>query len=382
MIPALLTAMSLGQFCPSYTLSSSGNTRNCGVESATGTNPTVAQWQAIFQLVSQGPAAWGSSGPSVPDIGQGCGQPMPTVQVPAKFPCELLKAIAHRESSWKQFCVPTEPADQVGRSSRTIIAFDCGYGVGQVTSGMHVGEAPGFDRARVASDATYNLATGTRILADKWRATQCVGDNQPSVLEHWYTATWAYNGLASSNNPNNPTFPTTRGVYNPSVGGSAPYQEKVYGAMEYPPTAAHWTVVRPAYPRLSDIPAYPATRPNALPEPSCATPASCASTRPTHVSVCFAMTADAGVGGGAGGGGGGGAMGGGGGGATGGGGGSTSPGSDAGVDGGAEPLPVILQGVHPALGPSSGCGCDSAPGLWALISLGLFLRRRVPSQKH
>ena len=38
---------------------------------------------------------------------------------------------------WKQFCVPELPADQVGGPSRTIISFDCGYGIGQVTSGMH-----------------------------------------------------------------------------------------------------------------------------------------------------------------------------------------------------------------------------------------------------
>jgi hypothetical protein len=223
LISALIfSATARAQYCPSYTLSSTNNSGNCGVEAANGTNPTVAQWQSIFSLVSQGPAGWGSSGPSVSNIGQGCGKPMPSVQVPPKFPCELLKAIAYQESGWKQFCVPTTPADQVGGPSRTIISFDCGYGIGQVTSGMHKGEAPAFDRARVANDATYNMATGTQILASKWRATPCVGDNQPSIVEHWYAATWAYNGLASSNNPNNSMFSTTRGVYRPSVGGAAP----------------------------------------------------------------------------------------------------------------------------------------------------------------
>ena len=37
---------------------------------------------------------------------------------------------------------------------------------------MHIGETPGFDRYRVASEPTYNLATGTQILAGKWRATR------------------------------------------------------------------------------------------------------------------------------------------------------------------------------------------------------------------
>lgn len=370
MISIALT-LALGQFCPSYTLSSSNNTGNCGVEAVAGTNPSIAQWQPIFQLVSQGPSAWGSAGPAVSNIGQGCGLPNPTVQVPAKFPCELLKAIANRESGWKQFCVPTTPADQVGGASRTIIAFDCGYGVGQVTSGMHMGEAPSFDRARVASNATYNLATGTQILADKWRATACVGDNQPSIIEDWYTATWAYNGLAFSNNPNNPMYPTTRGVYRPAVGGAAPYQEKVFGSMEFPPGVTYWTGVPAAYPRLSDIPAT-ASRPNALPEPSCATPTSCASTRRTHVSSCFAS--DAGTGGG------GGTTGGGGGSATGGGGGSTDAGStDAGADGGIDAgidLPAVsLTLLPPTLGRAAGCGCDSSAALFSLISVTLLRRR-------
>ena len=69
------------------------------------------------------------------------------------------------ESNWRQFCVPTEPPDQEGGESRTVISFDCGYGIAQVTSGMHVGETPDFDRERVAADPVYNLATGTRILA-------------------------------------------------------------------------------------------------------------------------------------------------------------------------------------------------------------------------
>jgi hypothetical protein len=260
---------------------------SCAVNAANGTNPTVAQWHAIFALVSGGPMAWGAAGPSsVGNIGQGCGKPMATVQVSPKFPCELLKAIAMQESSWKQFCVPTTPASQVGGASRTIISFDCGYGIGQVTSGMRTFDpAPAYDRTRVANDATYNLATGTQILAQKWRATNCVGDNQPSIVEHWYSATWAYNGLAMVNNPNNPAYSTTRGVYNPAVGGSRPYQERVFGWMEYPPTANHWTSLQVAYPRLTDIGSV--SSPPDLPDPACASPTSCANARPLHLSACL-----------------------------------------------------------------------------------------------
>src|SRR5438105_65467 len=98
MILAIALAGSLSA-CPCYTLSSSSNTYNCGIEAAPGTNPTPAQWQPIFDLVAQGPSAWGSAGPNVAPIGEGCGKPMPTVNVSARFPCELLKAIAMQESS-------------------------------------------------------------------------------------------------------------------------------------------------------------------------------------------------------------------------------------------------------------------------------------------
>jgi MYXO-CTERM domain-containing protein len=287
-------------YCPCYTASSASNDHNCGVEAAPGSNPSVAAWNDIFDLVSKGPAVWGNAGPDVGDIGQGCGKPEALHNVPAKFPCELLKAIAMVESAWKQFCVPETPADQAGKSERTIISFDCGYGVGQVTSGMHTGETPSFDRDRVAGDPTYNLATGTQILASKWKATNCVGDNQPTIVEDWYTATWAYNGLAYSNNPSNPNLDPNRGVYDPAVGGSYAYQEKVFGRIENPPDAQHWNSVALAYPNRSDCGS--TGQPPDLPEPECASPTDCNNHRSTHVSSCLGTNPpeDAGTGGAAG----------------------------------------------------------------------------------
>lgn len=279
--------------CPCYTASSSSNTYNCGTEAQPGTNPTVAEWQAIFALVAQGPSVWTNQGPSIADIGQGCGKPQVRITIPARFPCEILKAIAMAESTWRQFCVPDRPADQVGGLERTIISFDCGYGVGQVTSGMHTGDNPAFVPFRVAAEPVYNLAAGAQILADKWRVTQCVGDNQPSLIENWYSAIWAYNGLSYTNNPNNPSFSSNRGVWNPSVGGAAPYQEKVLGYMEYPPGTQYWSSTAPAYPDLVDVGG--ASSPPALPEPSCGSPTDCSSTRPIHLSSCFGGATDGGV---------------------------------------------------------------------------------------
>lgn len=285
-LTALFTSVAISgsaaAFCPCYTASSVNNNNNCGIEAVQGTNPSIAEWNSIFDLVSQGPSAWGNKGPSVTDIGQGCGKPEAYHTVPARFPCELLKGIAKVETGWRQFCVPDTPNDQVGGPSRTIISFDCGYGIGQVTSGMHKGENPSFDRQRVAADPTYNLATGTRILAGKWIATNCVGDNQPTVVEHWYVATWAYNGLAYVNNPNNPNYDSNRGVWNPAVGGGAPYQEKVFGFIEH--TNGQWDPVALAYPNRGDIGG--ATNPPNLPEPNCSSPTNCTNKRSTHVTQC------------------------------------------------------------------------------------------------
>jgi hypothetical protein len=342
----VLAAPAAQAYCPSYTLSSSSNTYKCGIEAVPGKNPSIAEWQGIFDLVAKGPSVWGSAGPAVGDIGQGCGKPEPLHSVPARFPCELLKAIAMAESGWKQFCVPNTPADQVGGAERTIISFDCGYGVGQVTSGMHIGETPNFDRQRVAAEATYNLATGTQILASKWKATQCVGDNQPSIVENWYSAVWAYNGLAYVNNPSNPNYSSSRGVWNPSVGGAAPYQEKVLGRVEHPSgNPAYWNAVALAYPDPADVGG--ASSPPALPEPSCASPTDCAATRGVHVSDCFATEPppDAGTGG-----------------QSGAGGASAGAGGQSGQSSGGTPGSGGAGGVSGNSGNSGNSGADSDAG--------------------
>ncbi len=377
----LLSGHALAQFCPSHTLSSAGNTGSCAVEAVPGTNPTLAQWQVIFDTVSKGPSFWGASGPNVSTIGAGCNRPNPPTSQPARFPCELIKAISMQESGWRQFCPPTTPADQRGKPSQTIISFDCGYGVGQVTSGMRSFDAtPSYDRSRVASDALYNLATGMQILTEKWRATNCVGDNQPRIVEHWYSATWAYNGLSSTNNPNNPAFSTTRGVCRSGAcpSGSAPYQERVWGWMEFPPSPNHWRGIRPAYPRLSDVSAACTatscpSRPIAMPDPTCAGPASCTATRALNVSECLGD------------------------------GGTISPPMDAGVqdaglvvdagspdagvviDAGSSPdagqladagtEPSVLQALPTDYPASKGCGCGAADGTGWLALLGWCLTR-------
>jgi hypothetical protein len=190
----------------------------------------------------------GSEGPSMPNLTVGNPQ---SGSVPATFPCVLLKAIGYTESSWTQFCA----AD--GSSGPTIISFDCGYGVTQVTSGMSTGSMGvlSFNPARVASEADYNIGTGAGILAVKWLSTPSIGDNQPTILEDWYYATWAYNGFAYVNNPNNPDFPSGRPPFHSPSGlsrGSYPYQELVWGYIAYP-AANLWEPIPVSYPSNAAI---------------------------------------------------------------------------------------------------------------------------------
>lgn len=335
-VAIVIAPLSANASCPSYTPAETAGGHNCGVDPAPGTNPSIAAWQTIFGEVAPGKASWGANGPSIGTFSSGCGKPNPSGQVAAHFPCHVLYAITMVESGWRQFCLPTTPAQSVGDPSQTVVSFDCGYGIGQVTSGMHVGETPNFDRARVAAEPEYNLATGTLILAEKWKATFCVGDNNPDLVEDWYAAIWAYNGLVYKNNPNNPNLTAGRGAYNPANGGSYAYQEEVFGWMEHPPSDKRWAALAPAYPDRAEIGSGGA--PPALSEPSCASPTDCTTKRSTHVSVCTGMTD----------------------------GGAPDAAAEAGLDGSAadgEPPPPPDSGSDASNVPSEtgGCSCRAAP---------------------
>lgn len=219
------------------------STAGCPVAAQTGAQPCTAEITRSLERAAR--HRLDAAGPSIGTLGSGCPNP---VSVAASFPCILIKAIGWTESVWTQFC-----AAACGQSGPTMISFDCGYGVMQVTSGMSGGA--GFDPLRVAQETLYNLGTGARILRDKWAVTPCVGANQPTVIEDWYFATWAYNGFSFVNNPNNPAYPSVRPPYN-GLGslsrGSYPYQEIVWGFMRNPP-GARWVGVPVSYPERTEI---------------------------------------------------------------------------------------------------------------------------------
>lgn len=119
---------------------------------------------------------------------------------------------------------------------------DCGYGVGQVTTGMHTddtgevvnGVVMDYTKQKaVVLDYATNIAAGLRILQDKWNQTRNAGlvvnDGDPRYLENWWFAIWAYNsgfypesdrsqhngawGVGWSNNPASPLYPADREMF-------------------------------------------------------------------------------------------------------------------------------------------------------------------------
>lgn len=194
-----------------------------------------------------------------------------------KIPPVLMKSIAWIESSITQGAIEL-PFGAIGPS---LVTFDCGHGVSQVTSGMTVpsGEngrgSP--QQALVATHFAYNIARGAWILADKWNSAPddrpIVGtdtNGNPGVLENWYYAVWSYNGFTGpganrSNHPMDPiygTWPRASYSCDPNAEGKGlnrgnyPYQELVYGCIANPPKVDNkplWKAQEVTLPNLNDV---------------------------------------------------------------------------------------------------------------------------------
>lgn len=214
----------------------------CAFPPEAGANGSVTELRELFAAVAER-----RGDPELPvsaDVESGPAR----AAAPAPFPCRLLPAIGATESSILQFCE---------ESGLTVISFDCGFGIMQVTSGA--ADYPGL-QAR----ADINIAAGADILARKWNGDETfgghVGDSDPSFVESWYFAVWAYNGFVYSNNPNNPDLPASRPPFRgPSslARGDYPYQELVWGFLEFPLVKdgeEMWPSLPVTYPDRSSIP--------------------------------------------------------------------------------------------------------------------------------
>ncbi|WEO93435.1 hypothetical protein A6P39_005035 [Streptomyces sp. FXJ1.172] len=130
---------------------------------------------------------------------------------------------------------------------------DCGYGLGQITTGMHVGDTQysAATQAKIAVDYAENIAASIQILTDKWNQLYDLGiranGGDPRYVENWYMALWAYNsgihtadgagnsGLGWTNNPENTDYKPNRDIFLKASYADAahpadwPYQEKILG---------------------------------------------------------------------------------------------------------------------------------------------------------
>ena len=136
---------------------------------------------------------------------------------------------------------------------------DCGYGVAQVTDGMLLGDPlrSATQQRTIALDYAANIAAGLQVLQQKWNQTYNAGlrvsNADPSRIENWFYAVWAYNsgfhpdlhdgspwGVGWFNNPVNPRYPADRPPFLETSDADAshpqdwPYPEKVVGWAAYP----------------------------------------------------------------------------------------------------------------------------------------------------
>lgn len=125
------------------------------------------------------------------------------------IPPEILKAIAYVETGMRQFDEKGSPIMNAND--------DGGIGIMQVTLDEDELEKREINREWLKWDTAYNMEVAAQLLDEKWHWTGTilpqVNDGERDVLENWYFAVLAYNGLDSRNDPNK---------------NETTYQEKVY----------------------------------------------------------------------------------------------------------------------------------------------------------
>lgn len=131
-----------------------------------------------------------------------------------EIPSIILKTIAFKESSWRQFDKQGNPL--LSRPEHPAIGI------------MQVATYKDEDLEtinKLKTDIEFNIRMGADLLNEKWRFTPTIGDGDRNKLENWYFALWAYNIWTDKNNPN------TLSATDPSA---LTYQEKVFRIMANP----------------------------------------------------------------------------------------------------------------------------------------------------
>jgi hypothetical protein len=115
------------------------------------------------------------------------------------IPPEILKAIAFVETAMKQYDSKGNP----------IITDDGGIGIMQVTMSDAEMQTRGINKESLKWNTRYNIEVGAKVLKEKWNNMNLpkINDKNPDVIENWYFAIMAYNGLSKRNDP--ALFPKT-----------------------------------------------------------------------------------------------------------------------------------------------------------------------------
>ncbi|MFE9871546.1 hypothetical protein ACFYON_12980 [Micromonospora sp. NPDC005686] len=195
-----------------------------------------------------------------------------------EVPAQLMLGILAQETNLSQASWHAVPgdlgnpliADYYGNAGASIDIInypkaDCGYGVGQVTTGMSVGDTVYTRNQQVAIAVDYaaNIAAGLNILIEKWNqiyneplGRSTLNNNDPSWIENWFLAVWAYNsgfhpsseagghngrwGIGWLNNPANPSYDPARSGFLRDTYADAEtpnhwsYPERIMGWIETP----------------------------------------------------------------------------------------------------------------------------------------------------
>ncbi|MFQ3545413.1 cell wall-binding repeat-containing protein [Halobacillus rhizosphaerae] len=143
----------------------------------------------------------------------------------ADIPAEVLKAIAFQESGWQQYWSKGNTpvnwySDQCGNWDGTNVklGYDCiGIGIMQVSDYRYLTEGQSKNKyvKRLKEDIRFNIEEGIKILESKWNYYDVrskkysngypyiptINNNDRDIIENWYFAVMAYNGLSDRNNP-------------------------------------------------------------------------------------------------------------------------------------------------------------------------------------
>lgn len=110
------------------------------------------------------------------------------------IPPEILKAIAFVETGMKQFDADGQPIE----------TDDGGIGMMQLTISQEEMDAENISLEQLKWDTAYNIEIGARWLKKKWDNPNLpkINEHSPNIIENWYFAIMAYNGLSKRNDPN------------------------------------------------------------------------------------------------------------------------------------------------------------------------------------